>query len=76
MARAKATGRYVPESVIRYSHRMVAKIYPEIISGDLYDNVNLYDTSSNTPKLIAREVGKSFTILDDGAYQRFLERGK
>jgi predicted ABC-type ATPase/2'-5' RNA ligase len=76
MRRAKRTGRYVPESVIRYSHHMVAKVYPDIIAGDLYDSVNLYDASTRTPKLIAEEVGKSFNILDKEAYQRFLERGK
>jgi predicted ABC-type ATPase len=76
MARAKATGRYVPESFIHYSHRMVAKIYPAIISSDLYDNVNLYDTSGAAPKLIAREIGTSFTVLDEQLYNTFLERGE
>jgi predicted ABC-type ATPase len=76
IARAKKTGRYIPESVVRYSHMMIARIYPDIIKMDLYDNVNLYDTSTPTPKLIAKEVGKNFTIVDEEAYQRFLDRGK
>ena len=76
LARAKSTGRYVPESVLRHTHRMVANIYPAIINADIYTNVNLYDTSVGVPKLIAREIGKDFTVLDDEAYQRFLNRGK
>lgn len=75
MARAERSGRYVPESVIRFTHMMISRIYPEIISGDLYDNVNLYDTNGPEPKLIASEVGTNFTILDKDLYDAFIARG-
>lgn len=74
VARAKATGRDVPEAVLRSTHAAVSKIFPEIVNAGLFDNLELYDTSSGKAILIAKAAGKTLTVHDWPAYATFLNR--
>jgi predicted ABC-type ATPase len=71
-ARAKATGRYMPESVLRSTHASVSKVFPEIVNAGLFDDLELYDTSSGKATLIAKAAGKTLTVHDWSAYKTFL----
>ena len=72
MDRAKATGRMVPESVIRETHKAVSDTYPKAMKMGLFDRTELWDTSAAHPALVAsREPGGQFTVHDPQAWQRF-----
>lgn len=76
--RATKTGRYVPNSVIRGTHKTVSTIFPEI--ADDFDSVVLYDTmaprdENGAPALIGRkEAGGAFEVSDQDLYDKFLTK--
>ncbi len=74
-ARGKETGRYVPESLIRNSHKLVSQVVPQGIAEGLYDNFELYDTNSEGLKHVASAKGTKLTIHDKAAWKRFLKKG-
>jgi len=70
--RGKKKGRYVPESVIRSTHAGVSAVFPKIVSQ--FDEVNLFDTTTRDPKLLATGKGGKFEVLDSDGYSAFLAK--
>jgi predicted ABC-type ATPase len=66
------TGRVVPETVIRGTHKSVSQVFPQV--HHTFDQVNLYDTSSGA-SLIASGAGGRLTVHDKDAYAAFLAKG-
>jgi len=75
-ARAAKTGRFVPPSVIRGIHGNVSRIVPQAIEEGLFDELNLYDTSTKDGKLIASAKGKQLTVHDESLWSAFVEKGQ
>ena len=78
MARAAKTGRMVPESVIRGTHREVSRIVPEAIKNGLFHELAVYDTESNEgepPVKIAEAHGTQLTVHHPERWQKFLDKG-
>jgi predicted ABC-type ATPase len=71
-ARGLKTGRVVPETVIRGTHKSVSQVFPQV--HHTFDQVNLYDTSSGA-SLIASGAGGRLTVHDKDAYAAFLAKG-
>ena len=73
-ARAEATGRAVPETVIRDTYKGISTVFPQVASR--FDSVNLFDNNGpqgQAPTLIgSKSPGGSFTVHDQAAYDRFL----
>ena len=70
--RGRRTGRYVPEEVVRDTHASISRIFPDILDENLFDDVKLWDTAFEPPKLILRKVDGVLEIYDEAAYERFL----
>jgi predicted ABC-type ATPase len=71
-ARGEKTGRIVPETVIRSTHKSVSQVFSTAVKG--MDSVQLFDTS-NGARIIA-EGGKGRIIIrDSDAYDAFLAKG-
>ena len=70
--RGERTGRKVPESVIRNTHKSVSRVFPTAVRG--FDEVKLFDTSSGA-RLIAEATGGRLTVLDRAAYDEFIAKG-
>tara|TARA_B100000029_G_scaffold40251_2_gene37604 strand:- start:816 stop:5537 length:4722 start_codon:yes stop_codon:yes gene_type:complete len=71
-SRAIRTGRSVPESVVRETHASISRIFPDILDENLFDDIKLWDTAFDPPKLILRKVDGVLEIYDEAAYERFL----
>lgn len=73
-ARAAKTGREIDEDVIRNIHRNVSQIVPKIASE--FDECNVWDTSSKTPKLIATcKRGEDIKVIDQNLWDEFVAKG-
>jgi predicted ABC-type ATPase len=71
--RVAETGRVVPETTIRGTHRGVSQTLPYLL--DDFDETNLYDTSGPDPKLIMHAVtGVEPEILDEERYDAFIAK--
>lgn len=76
MKRAARTGRMVPETTIREIHGSVSDTFKKGIDHDLFDTAELWDNNGSEPKLIGeKKAGGSWTVHDQGAWQRFLDKG-
>lgn len=74
--RARATGRMIPEPVIREIHAAVTDAYRRAADQELFDATELWDTNGSHPLLVASKVpGGHFTVHDPVAWQRFLDKG-
>ena len=71
-ARAARSGREVPIEKITKTHASVSKVFPT--AARLSDEIELYDTTTRTPRLIARGRGGILEVLDEEAYKAFLEK--
>ena len=68
--------RFVPESVVRTTHRDVSVTFPKAIAGHLFDRVTLIEShDGGNPTLIGSGNRKTFTIADQAAYDTFLAKG-
>lgn len=75
-ARGEKTGRYVPESFIRETHRAVSNTFIEATGRNLYDHVELYDTNQKgNPRLVAVGDRKSFSVKDQQLWKDFIAKG-
>lgn len=73
--RGEATGRVVPETYLRETHRSVSQVFDQASRSNLFDALELHDNNGTKPRLIAkRPEGGRFTVRDKGAYQRFLDK--
>jgi predicted ABC-type ATPase len=68
--------RYVPESVVRTTHKDVSVTLPLAIEGGLFDSVSLFDNTSSTVKKIGQGFGNEFVIYDADGWRDFLAKGK
>jgi predicted ABC-type ATPase len=75
ISRAKKTGRYIPESVLRENHAAVSRVFGDIVKYGGMSSIDLYDTNFDVPKLIAQATGTELKILDTDAYAKFLSKG-
>jgi predicted ABC-type ATPase len=68
--------RFVPEAVVRGSHRDVSRALPAAIKGGWFDRVTLIDTSSRgKAKQIGSGSGTSWQVTDPRGWQDFLDKG-
>lgn len=73
--RGEETGRVVPEHVVRGTHIGVSKVWPQL--EDHFDDVQLWDTSTRTPKMIYHDTNTTDPeIFDQPAYDAFLAKAK
>jgi predicted ABC-type ATPase len=70
--RAIKEGRYVPEAVVRGTHREVSRIFGEAVSRGLFDTTSLIDgTIQGNPRLIGSGTGKNFSVADQELFDAF-----
>jgi predicted ABC-type ATPase len=75
--RAQRTGRMVPASVIRETHKSVSDAYGKAAKSGLFGKTELWDNSGSSPKLVAhKEPGGEFTVTDPAAWQAFLAKAR
>lgn len=74
-ARGEKTGRFVPPSVIKATHKSVSQVFPAAIAAGLYDNAKLFDTDGNEPVLVVSSVGTKLTVHNEKLWKKFLEKG-
>jgi predicted ABC-type ATPase len=68
--------RFVPQNIVEGTHGAVSRTFPRAVDDGLFDRFSLWDTSSSGgPKIILEGTGRSATIIDQGAYSAFLEKG-
>jgi predicted ABC-type ATPase len=72
--RAARTGRHVPESVIRGTHRAVSGVVRQAEANALFDELTVWDTSGAAPKKIMEQIGGKTTVHDAKAYNKFLAK--
>lgn len=71
-ARAKETGRMVPESVIRSIHAGVSEVFPKLVESGLLDSAELWDTNGAKPLLVgSMPHGGKWTVKDQAAWDAF-----
>jgi len=76
--RAKKTGRWVPEEVLRSTHESVSQIVPRAIKDDLFDSFTLWDNNAEgkAAEVVASwSKGKKLEIADDRMWRSFLAKG-
>jgi predicted ABC-type ATPase len=74
--RFEATGRFVPEKILRNTHKKVSQILPQAMEDDLFDDVSLWDNNvKDEPVLVMRKKqGQPPEILDKAMWERFLAK--
>lgn len=75
-SRFARTGRIVPKALFLGTHARISRVFPDIVKANLYDKIDLYDTSSGRAELIATGNMHKFTIINKPAYQAFLDKAK
>jgi predicted ABC-type ATPase len=70
-----STKRYVPESVVRETHRDVSNTLRQAIEGGLFESVSLWDNTERTPRLIGQGKGNEFTVENGDLWNAFLAKG-
>lgn len=67
--------RFVPESVVRGTHRDVSAVFPEAVRRGLFDDAVLIDTSQRgSATVIGETVGGSWVVRDQAGWDSFLEK--
>lgn len=75
--RAERTGRLVPPRAIREIHASVSRTFPQAVAEDLFDTVELWDTTTDPPVLVGHKTkGSMWAVLDRGAWARFVSKGR
>lgn len=74
--RGKKTGRFVPETYIKNMHKAISNLVPEFIKNNLFDELNLWNTTSKPPVLILTHKNGKTKIFNKSLYERFLAQGK
>lgn len=72
--RAIQTGRKVPESMLRHTHKSVSAILPELVKGGTFDSVALHDTNAKEPRLVMTAEGTQMKIHDEKLWRDFLNK--
>lgn len=74
-ARAKASGREVPEDYIRAMHKEISKLVPRLAENGVFDELRLYNNEGargSKPVLIFEQKGKKITVYNERLYKKFL----
>lgn len=75
MERAAKTGREVPESMIRKTHKGVSAVLPRAAKEGLFDKWQLWDTGTGgEPLMVAEGEGANGRVADREAWGRFLKK--
>lgn len=73
--RYKKTGRQVPEWYILEKNRMIAKLVPQLIDNNAFDELYLWDTNvENCPRLILTQKNGKLAIKDIALYSNFKKK--
>jgi len=75
-SRGMREGRFVPLADVRNTHREVSRILPLAVAEGLFDEMTLWDTSTDALVLVARATGKNLQIVNQALWQVFLNKGK
>lgn len=75
MARARRTGRYVPEQTIREVHRNVSRNAPDVIGIEGVRNVTVVDNRGEGPRVIYRRDAGRLLTMDRGLFDEFIAKG-
>lgn len=70
-ARGQATGRFVPERVIRTTHIDVSKVFPDVYQS--FDSVDLFQSEGELSPIASWD-GKSLNIKDQTEWNAFLAK--
>ncbi len=76
-ARAKETGREVPENYIRSMHQEISKLVPQFLEKNLFDEFRLYNNDvkpGEAPILILEQIDGKLSIYEQGLYDQFLKQ--
>ena len=74
--RGQRTGRMVPETFVRDTHRNISRIFPQAVQKGVFDEANLWDTNGAAPVLVASAKGNALTIHSLPHWNNFLAKGK
>lgn len=74
LERAVRSGRWVPEPVIRGAHKAVSEVLPSAMTGNIFDEVRLWDTTVNPPTLVASTINGTFVVADQDLWSTFLAK--
>ena len=75
--RAKKSGRAVPESVIRSTHKNVSAVVPKAIERGLFDEFDLWDNSGSSAVHVATGRGRgNLQVLDQPRWDSFVAKGE
>ena len=74
-------GRWVPEQVLRGTHRSVSEVVPKALKDDLFDNFKLWDnnTHGKPPEVIAyldKSTNGKLKVVDREKWNKFIAKGK
>lgn len=69
-----ATKRYVPESIVRTTHKEVSSTFRQAIEGQIFDSVTLWDNSGSTPIRIGSGSKSEFNVEDSKLWADFLSK--
>lgn len=77
MERARKTGRYMPESVLRATHSGVSRTVPLAIKEGLFDEFTLWDSSGEGGHVkVATARGKELKVHQEKLWKKFLDKGR
>jgi len=75
LARAKKTGRLVPEAYVRQVHASISEVVPKAVKNGLFNEFALYDTNvAGKIRLVASAKGKKLVVHDEALWKRFLAK--
>jgi predicted ABC-type ATPase len=68
--------RFVPEAVVRGTHRDVSRVFPEAVKNGLFDSARLIDTTDTKAVLIGETVNGGWVVQDRSRYNDFVAKGE
>jgi predicted ABC-type ATPase len=76
-ARAKETGRVVPESVVRDTHTSVTNTFRRALDDGLFDSAELHDNNGKSPKMAGSlKPGGAWQVRDPAAWKAFSNKSE
>ena len=69
-----STKRFVPEPVVRTTHKDVSGTFRKAVAGNLFDSISLWDNSTRTPVLIGKTTDGKWKTQNQDLYDAFLAK--
>lgn len=67
--------RFVPEDIVRGTHKKVSETFPKAVSAGLFDSASVWFSEvKGSPVLLATAEGKNLSIIDNDGYNAFLAK--